>query len=108
MQTLIDYIASNYSGSQTAFAADQGVQLPQVTQWISKKFIVVDGVLHSPRRILNKEKTMAFNTEQRKSIKNQAKDKTIEQLEYVALGEYWVMTFTDGTEFSFRFMAELV
>lgn len=49
---LIDYIAANYSGSQTAFAEAQGVKLPQVTQWIKKKFIVVDNVLYSPRRNL--------------------------------------------------------
>lgn len=49
---LIDYIAANYGGSQTAFAKAQGVKLPQVTQWINKKFIVVDHVLYSPRREL--------------------------------------------------------
>ena len=50
--TLIDYIAVNFNGSQTAFANAQGVKLPQVTQWINKKFIVVDDVLYSPRRNL--------------------------------------------------------
>ncbi len=49
---LIDYIAANYGGSQTAFSEAQGVKLPQVTQWIKKKFIVIDGVLYSPRRKL--------------------------------------------------------
>ena len=49
---LIDYIAANYSVSQTAFAEKQGVKPPQVTQWIKKKFIVIDDVLYSPRREL--------------------------------------------------------
>lgn len=49
---LIDYICVNYDGSQRAFAAAQGVQPPQVTQWIQKDFIVVDGQLYSPRREL--------------------------------------------------------
>ena len=52
MKTLIDHIAANFGGSQTAFAEAQGVQLPQVTQWIAKGFIVVDGKLYSPRRDL--------------------------------------------------------
>ncbi len=51
---LSDYIAANYGGNQKAFAEAQGVQPPQVTQWIKKKFIVVDGVLYSPRRKLKK------------------------------------------------------
>lgn len=49
---LIDYICVNYEGSQRAFAAAHGVQPPQVTQWIQKEFIVVDGQLYSPRREL--------------------------------------------------------
>lgn len=50
---LINYIAVNFNGSQTAFAKSQGVKLPQVTQWIKKKFIVIDNVLYSPRRDLD-------------------------------------------------------
>lgn len=49
---LLDYIAANYSGSQADFAKAQGVKPPQVTQWINKKFIVLDHVLYSPRREL--------------------------------------------------------
>lgn len=49
---LLDYIAANYSGSQSEFAKSQGVKPQQVTQWINKKFIVVDHVLYSPRREL--------------------------------------------------------
>jgi hypothetical protein len=52
--SLIDYIAVNFNGSQTAFANAQGVKLLQVTQWINKNFIVVDNVLYSPRRTLKK------------------------------------------------------
>lgn len=51
--TLKDYIRKYFSGSQRAFAESQGVQPAQVTQWLSKEFIVVDHVLHSPRRELN-------------------------------------------------------
>lgn len=52
---LLNYIAANYSSSQTAFANAQGVKPQQITQWINKKFIVVDDVLYSPRRNLTKE-----------------------------------------------------
>ena len=50
---LIEYISVNFNGSQTAFANAQGVKRQQVTQWINKRFIVVDGVLYSLRRELN-------------------------------------------------------
>jgi len=49
---LLDYIAVNYSGPQADFAKAQGIKPPQVTQWINKKFIVVEHVLYSPRREL--------------------------------------------------------
>jgi DNA-binding transcriptional regulator YdaS (Cro superfamily) len=48
----MDYIAEEFGGSQRAFASAQGVQPAQVTQWLNKKFIVVDGVLYSARREL--------------------------------------------------------
>jgi len=51
---------------------------------------------------------MKFSEEQRKSVSEQSKGKTIESLEWEIDGEYWVMTFTDGSETSLRFMAELV
>jgi len=51
--TLLEYIKVNYKGSKSDFAKAQGVQLPQVTQWLNKKFIVIEGVLHSPRRDLD-------------------------------------------------------
>lgn len=45
----------------------------------------------------------------RESISKEAKGKVVESLEWTeADGGYWAMTFTDGQEISFRFMAELV
>lgn len=49
---LVKYIEKYYGGSQAAFARAAGVKPPQVTQWIDKKFIVVDHDLYSPRRNL--------------------------------------------------------
>lgn len=51
--TLLEFIALQFGGNQSAFAKAQGVKPPQVTQWIQKDFIVVGGQLYSPRRILN-------------------------------------------------------
>ena len=51
--TLDDYIDECHKGSQRNFAKAHGVKPPQVTQWLEKEFIVVDGVLYSPRRELN-------------------------------------------------------
>lgn len=48
--TLLQHIKDAHSGSQVAFAQHCGVKPPQVTQWIAKGFIVVDGKLYSPRR----------------------------------------------------------
>lgn len=50
--TLLEWIEMHFGGNQRAFAAAQGVQPPQVTQWIQKDFIVVDNQLYSPRREL--------------------------------------------------------
>lgn len=50
--TLLEFIDLHFDGNQRAFAAAQGVQPPQVTQWIQKDFIVFDGRLYSPRREL--------------------------------------------------------
>ena len=50
--TLLEWIDKHFEGNQRAFAAAQGVQPPQVTQWIQKGFIVVGGQLYSPRREL--------------------------------------------------------
>ena len=51
--TLAEYISEQFSGSQREFAAAQGVQPAQVTQWLNKDFIVVNDVLYSARRELN-------------------------------------------------------
>lgn len=51
---LLDHIKTHHSGNQAAFAAAQGVKPQQVTQWINKGFIVVNGELYSPRRTLSK------------------------------------------------------
>lgn len=47
---LLQYIATHFNGSQVDFARHAGVARQQVTQWIDKGFIVVDGILYSPRR----------------------------------------------------------
>jgi hypothetical protein len=48
----------------------------------------------------------------RKRMCEDVKGKTVESMEYVddegEFGPYWVITFTDCTEISFRFMGELV
>ncbi|ESJ27260.1 hypothetical protein CFSAN001092_17129, partial [Salmonella enterica subsp. enterica serovar Nchanga str. CFSAN001092] len=52
LMPLIDYIKKYYNGNQASFARLTGVQPAQVTQWLDKKFIVVDHTLYSPRRKL--------------------------------------------------------
>jgi DNA-binding transcriptional regulator YdaS (Cro superfamily) len=51
---LNEYIALHFAGSQKAFAAAQGVQPAQVTQWLKKEFIVINDTLYSPRRALSR------------------------------------------------------
>lgn len=51
-EVILEFIDLHFGGNQRAFAAAQGVQPPQVKQWIQKGFIVVDGQLYSPRREL--------------------------------------------------------
>lgn len=48
-----------------------------------------------------------YTPEQRENICKSATGKTIESLSYDEDG-YWVAELSDGTEFCFRFMAELV
>lgn len=51
---------------------------------------------------------MRYTEEQKKQITADAAGKTVESLEWEEdCGGYWVMTFTDDSEISFRFMAEL-
>lgn len=50
---------------------------------------------------------MNYTAEQRREISAMASGKTVESLEFEEDGGYWVMTFAEGSEISFRFMAEL-
>lgn len=53
--TVEDYIDKYFNGNQAAFARAQGVQPPQVTQWINRGFSVVNDTLYgAPRRELNR------------------------------------------------------
>lgn len=51
--SLSQYINDKFNGSQTAFAAHNGVLKQQVTKWLNAEMIVVDGVLYSERRKLS-------------------------------------------------------
>jgi hypothetical protein len=55
---------------------------------------------------------IVYTREQRVQMIREMTGKTIQVLYYVSedkeSGPYWVMQFTDGSETSFRFMAELV
>ncbi|HDG1101530.1 TPA: hypothetical protein PCY80_000297 [Klebsiella aerogenes] len=47
---LIEYIDKNYGGNKSEFARSQGVLPQMVNKWINGDYIVIDGVLYSPRR----------------------------------------------------------
>ncbi len=49
-----------------------------------------------------------YTKEQRAQISKDATGKIVESLEWDEEGGYWVMTFTEGAEMCFRFMAELI
>jgi hypothetical protein len=49
-----------------------------------------------------------MNAEQRKQITEQMTGAVIETIEYDDEDRYWVMTLSDGSETSFRFMADIV
>jgi hypothetical protein len=51
---------------------------------------------------------MRYEPAMRQQISADARGRTIRSLEWDDPGGYWVMTFTDGSEITFRFMAELV
>jgi len=52
---------------------------------------------------------MKYDEKMRERISETAKGKQVESLQWVEVdGGYWVMTFTDKSEVSFRFMAELL
>jgi len=50
---------------------------------------------------------MEYNKEQRESLIKESIGKTIIGLEWDSEDKYWIMEFNDGSEMSFRFMAEL-
>lgn len=54
---LIDYINKNYGGNKSEFARSQDVLPQMVNKWLNGDYIVIDGVLYSPRREL-KEKEL--------------------------------------------------
>ena len=45
-----EHIEQNYGGSQSKFAHAIGASKQAVNFWIRKGYIVVDGVLYSPRK----------------------------------------------------------
>ena len=49
------YIRLNYY-TQVEFAEYNGIRPQQVTEWITKDFIVIDNTLYSPRRQLKEVK----------------------------------------------------
>jgi|GEM_PF-1845165 len=59
-QRLIDFIEQNFDGNKAAFARAQGVKPQQVSQWLAKNFIVVDGEMYSHRRTLKVTKAKQF------------------------------------------------
>lgn len=51
---------------------------------------------------------MRYTEEQRQQIAADAAGKIVQELMWEGdAGGYWVMTFEDGSEISFRFMAEI-
>jgi len=53
--SLTEYIDKYHNGRQIQFAKANGVEKSQVTQWVKKNFIVINGELYSIRRKLKKE-----------------------------------------------------
>ena len=50
---------------------------------------------------------MTYTDSQREAISAASKGKIIESMEWEPDGQYWVMTFADGSEMCVRLMAEL-
>lgn len=50
---------------------------------------------------------VTYTDDERQIISAQAEGKTIEIMEWVADGQYWIIGFTDGTEVAVRLMAEI-
>ncbi|MCW7549989.1 helix-turn-helix domain-containing protein [Photorhabdus sp. APURE] len=49
-ETLKEYIDRHFSGNQSKFAQHMHVTPQQVTRWIAGNWIVVGGILYSPKR----------------------------------------------------------
>lgn len=47
---LTEYIEKYYSGNKAEFARDNDVIPQHVTKWVKGGYIVVDGIIYSPRR----------------------------------------------------------
>lgn len=50
---LKDYIDKNYAGVKTRFAADCNVLPQQVTKWLERNCIVINGIIYTPKRMIN-------------------------------------------------------
>lgn len=48
-----------------------------------------------------------FTPELRRRFSEESKGKVVESIEYDDVEDYWVITFTDGSELAIRLMAEL-
>ncbi|MGG8042492.1 helix-turn-helix domain-containing protein [Klebsiella aerogenes] len=49
---LTEYIDKYYGGNKSEFARENGVMPQQVNNWVNGDYIVIAGVLYSPRREL--------------------------------------------------------
>jgi hypothetical protein len=49
-----------------------------------------------------------YSETQRKEMATQVKGKTIKKQTYTKDGDYYTILLSDGTEFSFRFMADII
>ena len=53
-ELLIQYIANNYHGNQSAFGRAHGMPPSQVSKWCRKGYVVADGMICMPtKRIFN-------------------------------------------------------
>jgi len=70
---------------------------PEDVAKLNRKIVQVAGRVHKQ-----------MTAEQKQRLSAEAKGKTVESLEWVDdMGGYWALTFTDGSEMSFRFMSEI-
>ncbi len=51
---------------------------------------------------------MKYDIKQIAKISDEGAGKIVKSLEHDDKEDYWVMTFTDGSEICFRFMSELI